>query len=87
MSKPIARIVFSMLIALALVVGIYTSVLGASLQASAKSGRAQADTNLILSVGHHRTLVQEVESFDVQSDSYDELESDCDHDSTIDPEG
>lgn len=87
MSKPIARVVFSVLIALALVVGIYTSVLGASLQASAKSGRAQADTNLILSVGHHRTLVQKVESFETQVDAYDELKSDCDRDSTIDPEG
>jgi len=83
MSKPIARVVFSVLIALVLVVGIFTSVQGAMLNAGAKSGQAQVN----LSLSPYRTSVHKLDSFGVSTDTYRESEHDCNSESGVDPDG
>ena len=86
MSKPIARVVFSVLIALALVVGIYTSVQGAALNAGTKSAHAYA-VGVSLGLRHNRTLAPESASSAAQSaDTYDQSDGGCNRDSTINPE-
>ena len=63
MSKPIAKVTFSVLIALALIIGIYTSVQGAFASAGTRSGQAHVDAGLNADLNHVRTSpVQEVQS-------------------------
>ncbi len=62
MSKPIARVVFSALIALALVIGIYTSVQGAILNASTKSSQVYMNANVKLGALHNQSSVQSLDS-------------------------
>jgi hypothetical protein len=81
MSKPIARVVFSVLIALVLVIGIYTSVEGAGV----KSAQAQVGIHLNGALGNYQTP-HKVNSFGAQTDGYNPLEGDCRHDSMIDPD-
>ena len=87
MSKPIARVVFSALIALALVMGIYTSVQGAMLNAGTKSGQAHVDAGLNLSLRPYRISVNESNSFGTQADTYNQPGHDCQSESGIDPDG
>lgn len=54
MSKPVARIVLSVLICLAIVIGIYTTVQGAALRAGASSGRMQVTAGLMPDFSHYR---------------------------------
>ena len=72
MSKPIAKVTFSVLIALALIIGIYTSVQGAFASAGTRSGQAHVDAGLNADLSHVRSsLVQEVQSVvpqDAQAD-------------------
>jgi len=79
MSKPIARVVFSVLIAFALVVGVYTSVQGALLHESTKGAQAHG-------VSLYRTSAQQLNSFGAQGDKADQPGHDCYSDSTINPE-
>jgi len=63
MSKPIAKVTFSVLIALALIIGIYTSVQGAFASAGTRSGQVHVDAGLNADLNHVRTSpVQEVQS-------------------------
>ena len=55
MSKPIAKVTFSVLIALALIVGIYTSVQGAFASAGTRSGQAHVDAGLNADLSHPRS--------------------------------
>ncbi len=82
MSKPITRVVFSVLIALALVVGIYTSVQGAMLHAGTKSGQSHVN----LGLRPYRISVREMDSFGAQADLYGEREHGCHSESSIDPD-
>ena len=82
MSKPIARVIFSVVIALALVAGIYTSVLGAS----TKSMHAQVGAGLNPGLGHYGTATHGLESFGAQADYQDQSEGGCHHDSAVSPE-
>lgn len=64
MSKPIAKVTFSVLIALALIVGIYSSVQGAFLSAGTRSGQVHVDAGLNADLSHVRSSpVQEVQNF------------------------
>ena len=83
MSKRIARVVFSVLIALVLVAGVYSSVQGAMLQAGTKNGQSHVD----LSLRQYRTSVSGFDSFDTQDGTYDKSGHDCGSDSSIDPDG
>jgi len=82
MSKPIARVVFSVLLALALIAGIYTSVQGAMLNAGTKSGQAHVN----LGLHPDRTSIQSPDSFGLQADPYGKREHGCHADSSINPE-
>ncbi len=86
MSKPIAVVVFSVLIALALVVGIYTSAQGAMQNTSTKSAQAYIDAGANISLGPSQISVQ-LGSFEAQTDSDDKSGRDCDSESMIDPDG
>ena len=54
MSKRTVRIAFSALISLAVIAGIYTSVLGASLNAGTSNRRAYVDAGLMPDLKHQR---------------------------------
>ncbi len=81
MSKPIVRIVFSLVIALVLVVGIYTSVLGASISVGTKSAHAYVGANFGL---RYNQSSQGLSSFGAEAS--DQTGSDCHSDSMINPE-
>ena len=86
MSKPITRVVISVLIALVLVMGVFTSVQGAILNAGTKSAHAYA-VGVSLGLRHNRTLAPESASSAAQSaDTYDQSDGGCNHDSIINPE-
>ena len=80
MSKSISRVVFSTLIALALFVGIYTTVL-----AGAKSGQAHIAAGAKQALVHQRTSAQELSGFDTQADTYDQPKHECGDQSWTDP--
>jgi len=72
MSKPIAKVTFSVLIALALIVGIYSSVQGAFSSAGTRSGQIHVDAGLNADLSHVRSSpVQEVQSFLQQGEYVD----------------
>ena len=72
MSKPIAKVTFSVLIALALIIGIYTSVQGAFASAGTRSGQTHVDAGLNADLSHVRSSpVQEVQSVFQQGESVD----------------
>ena len=54
MSKPVARIVFTVLISLAILAAVYTTVYGAAFTAGASSGRIQVTAGLLPDLGHSR---------------------------------
>ena len=54
MSRPVARIVLSVLISLILVVGIYVTVYGAAFSVGASSGRVQVTAGLLPDLNHQR---------------------------------
>ena len=86
MPKPIVRVVFSALIALVLVVGIFTSVQGAMLNASTKSAQAYMGVGVNLGQRHDRNSVQKLDSFGVQADASGKSEGGCHNDSRINPD-
>ena len=72
MSKPITRVAFAVLITLALLVGIYTSVQGAFSSAGTRSGQVHVDAGLNADLSHVRSSpVQEVQNFLPQGDYMD----------------
>lgn len=54
MSKSVARILFSVLISLVLVAGIYMTVYGAAFSVGASSGRIQVTAGLLPDLNHQR---------------------------------
>ena len=54
MSKPVARIVFTVLISLAILAAVYTTVYGAAFSAGASSGRLQVTAGLLPALHHTR---------------------------------
>ena len=72
MSKPIAKVTFSVLIALVLIIGLYTSVQGAFASAGARSGQVHVNAGLNTDLSHVRSAsVQEVQSVLPQGDYVD----------------
>jgi hypothetical protein len=74
MSKPMTRIVVSVLIALALLVAIYTSVQGGLssnlLKSEANSAQAHVVNGLKTNLNHDRSTAAELESAAFQADKY-----------------
>jgi hypothetical protein len=73
MSKPMTRVVVSALIALALVIGIYTSVQGGLssklLKNEVNSAQAHVVNGLQTNLNHDRSTVAELASARLQADS------------------
>ena len=63
MSKRNVRVAFAVLISLAVIIAVFTSVQGASLNAGAKSGQVHVDAGLNVDLKHSRSPVQELQSF------------------------
>jgi hypothetical protein len=71
MSKPMTRIVVSVLIALALLLAIYTSVQGGKLlKTEANSAQAHVVNGLKTNLNHDRATAAELESAAFQADKY-----------------
>ncbi|RIK31665.1 MAG: hypothetical protein DCC56_05640 [Anaerolineae bacterium] len=89
MSKPVTRIVFSALVVLILVVGVYFTVQAASSQASLGGERVVTTAGLMPDTQHVRSSFSGLSTFDLQSGSYQDSYQDsghggCDHDSPDD---
>lgn len=54
MSRPVARILFTVLISLAIVAGIYTTVYSAAFSSGVSSGRVQVTAGLMPDLSHQR---------------------------------
>ena len=89
MSKPITRVAFAVLITLALLVGIYTSVQGAFSSAGTRSGQAHVDAGLNADLSHARSSGPALSSFETQAGTYSEVgprhEGGCHSESKVDP--
>lgn len=89
MSKPITRVAFAVLITLALLVGIYTSVQGAFSSAGTRSGQVHVDAGLNPDLSHPRSSGPALSSFEIQADNYGDadLRNDggCQSKSKVDP--
>jgi len=74
MSKPMTRVVLSAVIALALLIGIYTSVQGGLssklLKAEGNSAQAHVVNGLQTNLNHDRSTVAELESARMQADTF-----------------
>lgn len=74
MSKPMTRVVLSALIALALLIGIYTSVQGGLnsklLKTELNSAQAHVVNGLQTNLNHDRSSVAELQSASSQADMY-----------------
>ena len=84
MPKQIIRVAFSVLIALVLVAGIYTSVLGASQNVGTRSAQAYISAGVNLGLRQNQNSAQKLDSFVPKSG--DQSEGGCHHDSVINPE-
>jgi len=63
MSKRMKRIALSVLLSLAVVAGIYTSVLGASLNTGSSARRLHVNAGLTLDLGHQREAAQSLDAY------------------------
>ena len=78
MSRPTIKVAFAVLLTLILIVGIYTSVQGAFLNAGSRVGQAHVDAGLHANFSHYRAApVSEVQSFSSQADSMDNRPHGC----------
>ena len=84
MSKPVARVVFSVVIALILVLAIYTSVLGSSSGVGTKSAQGYIDADASLGLKQGQNAAQQLNSFEAKG--ADQGDGGCNHDSAINPE-
>jgi len=74
MSKPMTRVVVSALLALALLIAVYTSVQGGLssklLKTEVNSAQAHVVSGLKTNLNHDRSSVSELESSAMQADTY-----------------
>ena len=68
MSKPFAKVAFALLLALILIIAIYTSVQGAN--AGIRVGQAYVDAGLKANLSHSRSSGSQLNSFDSELDAY-----------------
>lgn len=68
MSKPFAKVAFAVVLALILIVAIYTSVQGAN--TGTRVGQAYVDAGLKANLSHSRSTGAQLSSFDTQLDAY-----------------
>jgi hypothetical protein len=63
MSKSVTRIVFSALIALGVIAGVYTSVRGAASNAGELRGQAHVTAGLLPDLSHQRRAIQKLQIY------------------------
>jgi hypothetical protein len=63
MSKSVTRITFSVLIALGIIAGVYTSVRGAASNAGVVRGQAHVTAGLMPDLSHQRSTVQKLQGY------------------------
>jgi len=63
MPKPTVRVIVSVLIALGIIAGVYTSVMGASPNAGVVRGQAHLTAGLMPDLGHQRDAVQKLQYY------------------------
>jgi hypothetical protein len=85
MSKRMNRIALAVLISLAVVVAVYTSVLGASLRAGTSRGSVHVNAGLMVDFSHRRNGIISLNEY------YSDLQTpaqyhDCSHDSAVNPD-
>lgn len=68
MSKPFTKVAFAVLLALILIVAIYTSVQGAWLNAGTRIGQSHVDAGLKADLSRTRSAGVQMGSSDTQSD-------------------
>lgn len=68
MSQPFTKIAFAVVLALILIVAIYTSVQGAN--TGTRVGQAYVDAGLKANLSHSRSTGAQLSSFDTQLDAY-----------------
>ncbi|HLF73208.1 MAG TPA: hypothetical protein VI524_02590 [Anaerolineales bacterium] len=72
MSKPVTRVVFSVLISLGIIAGIYTSVQGALLEAGANRAKAHVVSGVMANLNHDRRTVSELKSMEMKNTLFDQ---------------
>jgi hypothetical protein len=78
MSKPFTKVAFAVMLALILIVAIYTSVQGAWLNAGTRIGQSHVDAGLHANLSHYRSApVQEVQNSMPQADYVDNRPHGC----------
>jgi len=70
MSKRIAQVAFSVLISLAVIVAIYTSVQGLAPKADTNSAKVHVVNGLQTNLNHFRSSAAELESAGIQADPF-----------------
>ena len=70
MSKPFTKVAFAVVLALILIVAVYTSVQGAWLDAGARAGQSHVDAGLNANLSHSRSAGAQLSSFETQLDAY-----------------
>ena len=63
MSKPVARVVLSVLIAVAILAGVYMTVYGAAFSVGSSSGRMQMTAGLMPDLSHYRLQASTVSGY------------------------
>lgn len=85
MSKSVTRIVFVMLLTLALVVGAYTVVYGAAFHAGSRSGNLHTTAGLMLDQSHSRSPAVSLNTYYTDTQRPAQMH-DCDSDSGASPD-
>ncbi|HZM22637.1 MAG TPA: hypothetical protein VFC02_12895 [Anaerolineales bacterium] len=72
MSKPTVKVAFALLLTLILIVGIYSTVQGAFLNAGARIGQAHVDAGLNADLSHSRSApIKELQTYLPQTNTVD----------------
>ena len=80
MSRPTIKVAFALILTLILIVGIYTSVQGAFLNAGSRVGQSHVDAGLSADLSHFRTApLKEVQNSLPRAD-YVDRPNGCHHD-------
>ena len=85
MSKRMKRIALSVLISLAVLAALYTSVLGASLNAGASRGGLRVNAGLVLDQSHQRSQAISLNAYYSDTASPDQFHDCGDGESAWDP--
>lgn len=85
MSKPTIKVAFAVLLTLILIVGIYTSVQGAFLNAGTRIGQSHVDAGLSADLSHSRSSGAQMSSFETQLDAYTRDGGGCKSESKTNP--